>query len=230
MSERISLSHSRNVGIKYLFDKNLNTRYVAFPDDDTTFDLNFFYNFNKIITDNTKNYLIDVYGAGTRILYLKNNKNEGSQIAENCEKLAMSINMIINLDTIRKTGFFDEKLGIGALYGAGEDTDYFFRCVYESGAFTYTKLLWDFHPQYEKKHNEMSFKVLLKKYRNYGRGVIYMNYKHHLYVTAIKLCFSALFGSIVAFFHFDLKLMIVRFYAFFVRIFTLVGLILGIIK
>ncbi|GHT18853.1 hypothetical protein FACS189429_5920 [Bacteroidia bacterium] len=225
-SGKTSLSAARNVGLKFLFNNNFATHYVAFPDDDSSFDSNFFENFNFVIINN-KNYLIDVYGEGTDDLYLKNSIKDGAFISTNTSQIAMSVNMIINNDTIKAVKYLDEKMGIGAKYGAGEDSDYFLRCVSISGAFIYTKQLWNYHPKYETKHKKLIFSQLLKKYKNYGRGVIYLNYKHRLYGNAVKLCFSALAGSFVALLHLDFKLSLARLYAFFVRSFTFVGLLVS---
>ena len=142
----------------------------------------------------------------------------------------MSVNMLINIDTLEKVGYFDEKMGAGAIYGAGEDTDYFLRCVESSGPFVYNKSLWNFHPKFESKHERLKIQELINKYKNYGRGVIYLNVKHRLYITAIELCFNALFGSFIAFLKLDFKLALARFYAFFIRTYTFIMLILGLYK
>ncbi|MCL1868505.1 MAG: hypothetical protein FWF72_06125, partial [Paludibacter sp.] len=60
-TEKQSLSKARNVGIECLIEHEFDVRYVSFPDDDSSFDVNFFEKFNNIIIDNN-NYLIDVYG------------------------------------------------------------------------------------------------------------------------------------------------------------------------
>lgn len=42
---------------------------------------------------------------------------------------AMSVNMIIQYDHFIEIGFFDERMGVGAKYGAGEDGDFFLESV-----------------------------------------------------------------------------------------------------
>jgi hypothetical protein len=229
-SKRVSLSAARNIGIKYVLENTINAQYVLFPDDDSTFDDVFFNCLSSIVKDGRKNYLIDVYVENTNELYIKNNLPDGKLVINNKPQVAMSVNMLINMQTFKAVGFFDEKMGVGAEYGAGEDTDYFIRCVAFSGAFIYTKMIWNYHPDFEDKHNTFSFKQLLKKYRNYGRGVIYMNMKHHFYFSAFKLCISALGGSVLALINLDFRLSLARLYAFFVRSFTFVMLIIRIYK
>lgn len=230
MSDRISLSSARNIGLKYIIENQIKAKYVLFPDDDSTFDKHFFNDFSKIKVEEGNNFLIDVYGENSTELYIKNNLLDGELVKDNKSHIAMSVNMLINMDTIEKVGFFDEKMGVGAKYGAGEDIDYFLRCVASSGPFTYNKSLWNFHPKFESKHHNLKMRALINKYKNYGRGVVYLYVKNRLYVVAIKACFSALFGSFVAFLNFDFKLALARFYAFFVRSNTFVMLILGIYK
>ena len=230
MSNRIPLSTARNIGLKHIIKSQIKAKYVLFPDDDSIFDKFFFSNFSKIKDGNGSNFLIDVYGENSEELYIKNKLLDGELIKDNKLQVARSVNMLINMDTIEKVGFFDEKMGVGAKYGAGEDIDYFLRCVGCAGPFIYNKSLWNFHPKFESKHNELKIKALINKYKNYGRGVIYLYVKNRLYLAAINACFSALFGSFVAFIKFDFKLALARFYAFFIRSNTFVMLILGIHK
>lgn len=227
-SDRMSLSAARNIGLKYVIENKINTRYILFPDDDSTFDEHFFNRFGKLKDGEKKNFLIDVYGEGSTELYIKNNLLDGKLVKDNRTKVAMSVNMLISWHTIEKVGFFDEKMGVGTRYGAGEDIDYFLRCVEKCGAFVYNKRLWNFHPKYDFKHNNLALKDLIKKYKNYGRGVVYLNIKHRKYFSTILLCLKALFGSFVAFFKLDFKLSIARFCAFFFRTHTFIKLVFGV--
>jgi GT2 family glycosyltransferase len=230
MSDRISLSAARNVGIKYIFENKIKGKYVLFPDDDSTFDVHFFSRYNRLVDEKNSNFLIDVFAENTNELYIKNCLSDGELIKDNKDQVAMSVNMLISIDTIEKVGFFDEKMGVGAMYGAGEDTDYFLRCVSSSGPFVYNKSLWNFHPKFESKHESLTIKELISKYKNYGRGVIYLYVKHRLYISAIKSCFNALLGSFLAFLKLDFNLALARFYAFFIRVYTFGMLILGVYK
>lgn len=223
-TEKLPLSKARNIGITHLLENNIYFDYIMFPDDDTTFDKDFFNEFNGVVVNNC-NYLIDVFGQNTKDLYIENNIVEGQLIKTDKPKAVMSVNMLVNEKSFRKVGLFDEKMGVGAEYGAGEDTDLFLRCVALSGPFIYTKKLWNYHPKFEDKHKALSLKQLMRKYKNYGKGVIYLNVKHKQYLTALELCVSALGGSIAALLKFDVKLFVARLYAFFIRFYTLLVLI-----
>lgn len=224
-TEKTSLSKARNVGINYLLKNDLQFNYIMFPDDDTTFDKCFFVEFNNVVKSN-RSYLIDVYGQNTRDLYIENNIVEGQLVSTDKPKVVMSVNMLIHEKLFKKVGVFDEKMGVGTEYGAGEDTDFFLRCVALSEPFIYTKKLWNYHPKFEDKHKALTFSKLIWKYKSYGKGMIYLNVKHRQYVTAFQLCGSALGGSLVALLKLDIKLFVARFYAFFIRFYTLLFLII----
>ncbi|MDD4993356.1 MAG: hypothetical protein PHR83_14110 [Paludibacter sp.] len=225
-TEKLSLSKARNSGIKYLIENDIHFEYIMFPDDDSTFDSDFFYNFNNVVGEKKFNYLIDVYGLNSKDLYIENKLADGRLVISDKPKMVMSVNMLINEKSFREVGMFDEKMGVGTEYGAGEDTDFFLRCVTVSGPFIYTKKLWNYHPKFEDKHKKFKLNQLINKYRNYGKGVIYLNVKHKLYFSAIELCINALGGSLIALFSLDFKLFIARLYAFFIRFYTFISLII----
>lgn len=225
MINRHSLSAARNIGIKFLIDNNVKFEFIQFPDDDSTYDKSYFARFRNI-TEKNENYLIDVYGLGTDELYLPNNLVNNTKIDSIYPHVAMSVNLLVNYETFMKVRYFDELMGVGTMYGAGEDSDYFLRCVQESGALNYTKDLWNFHPQFESKHKQLNLSVLIDKYKSYGKGVIYLHYKHKMFKRAILLCVYAILGSFYALFYkLDIKLFLARLFAFWYRSITFIALV-----
>ena len=204
-----SLSNARNICLEYYVRNCFSSKYIMFPDDDTTFDESFFMNFSKIVTSNM---LIDVLCEGTREPYVTfKDLKDGEYTA--CYKHAMSVNMIVKSDNALEIGGFDESLGVGARYGAGEDGDYFIRVCKQFGPFKYTNQLWNYHPSADSKYSQISLIRLLKRYKTYGEGVIYLLLKHKMYFEAIKCVLSGFAGAIIAFFlNFNIKLSIARFY------------------
>lgn len=134
----------------------------------------------------------------------------------------MSVNMVISSEIQKKVGYFDENLGVGNYYGAGEDVDYYIRCIKAGGTFYYIKNLWNYHPLNATKHIDSTLTDLRKRYNSYGRGQIFMLLKHNLIAEALKCTLNGLFGSGFALMKGDYKLSIARANAFFVRFQTLI--------
>lgn len=208
-NQKYSLSKARNLCLDFYKSSQIDSTYIMFPDDDTTFDESFFMNFSRIVTSNT---LIDVLCKGTRIPYMSFRGLKNGDYTT-CHEHAMSVNMIVKSDNALELGGFDESLGVGARYGAGEDGDYFIRVCKQFGPFKYTNQLWNYHPSADSKYSQISLIRLLKRYKTYGEGVIYLLLKHKMYFEAIKCVLSGFAGAIIAFFlNFNIKLSIARFY------------------
>ena len=214
----IPLSQARNLAIRYVRDTGIQGRYVMFPDDDTLFDNNFFETFEMRVQGST---IIDVYGTGTNTLFKRILHKQNDRLCERDYAAAMSVNMIIDYDVFAKTGYFDERLGVGAPYGSGEDVDYYIRCCrHAPTGFRYERNLYNYHPLPDDKYRTMTFRMLAKRYRNYGRGMIYLFCKHRMYIPAVKCICSGAAGAILAFFKGNFKLAGARAYAAGVRLIT----------
>ena len=207
LNEVISLSKARNIALKYLFSESLSYNYIMFPDDDSSFDRDFFINFKQNIKSCS---LIDVYGTGTTTLYKSHNFKDGEILSLKNYKNAMSVNIIIDSDTQKKVGNFDENLGVGNYYGAGEDADYFIRCIKAGATFYYIKNLWNYHPFNNLKQNELPLPLLIKRYKSYGRGAIFMFLKHNMKKEAIYCILQGCGGAISALFRLNFKLAYAR--------------------
>lgn len=216
--ERVSLSEARNIGVKYLLDNNIRFSHIMFPDDDTTFSNTFFIRYKWYVKEN-QNYLIDVYCFGSNKLFKQNNYNNGDKLFRNNYEVAMSVNMIINYNTFVLIGLFDERMGIGAIYGAGEDGDYYIRaCNTSLHGFIFVKNIYNFHPSSTNKFQKLGLSHTINKYVNYGNGAIFMLCKHKMYMMAIKTCFRAIGGAIFSLYKFDFKLFVAFGIAFFSRL------------
>jgi hypothetical protein len=218
---RVSLSNARNIAIRYLLENGIEANHYMFPDDDSLYDESFFLNyFNNIELNHC--YLIDVYCTGTKELY-KFNKGKNGQIVRSTDyEMVMSVNMVVDNNTFKFVGFFDEALGVGAKYGSGEDIDYFFRCIKICNSFLYNKVLNNFHPKALDKFRYMNFIDLKFRYFNYGKGMIFVFYKHDLFYDALKCTIRALGGSLVCLFKFDFRMSFIYFLTFFSRISNLI--------
>lgn len=219
-NELMSLSRARNIALDYVDEKMIKYRYVMFPDDDSSFDRFFFENFRKSVKACS---LIDVYGTGTRILYKAHKMTDKQRLSIKDHVNAMSVNMIISSDVQMKVGKFDENLGVGTYYGAGEDCDYFLRCLENGAEFYYVKDLWNYHPLNAAKLSDLPFKVLKKRYQSYGRGAVYMFLKHEMRNDAGKCILGGIGGIVISLIKFDPKMALVRGFAVKERIKTYIS-------
>ena len=162
-NNQIALSSARNICLKYIYDNSLQFDHIMFPDDDSTYD-DFFFNNYLSIVNLGKSYLIDVKCEGEGILYVANNAKEGDLVGISNYHMAMSVNMIVSFEVLNKQFLFDESLGVGSKYGSAEDSDFFIRCVKESGPFNYSKMLYNFHPSPDVKYANLPLRSVIKRY------------------------------------------------------------------
>ena len=155
-SER-GLSRARNVGLKHISGD-----IVAFPDDDCWYPpdllervIRFFREHPDI--DGLTGCSRDETG---RLSNLKWDNAGGFVNKFNVWKRAVSYTIFLKSVVIRKTGLFDEKLGVGAgtPWGAGEEMDYLLRALENGARIYYDPNLVIFHPQPIKDFGPMAAK------------------------------------------------------------------------
>lgn len=191
---KLSLSAARNVAIKYIIEQQIRSDFIMFPDDDSTFNRSFFLNYKSLTKG--ENYIVDIYVTGTNSLFRKLNIRSNSLIKSNKWFVACSVNMLISFDSFIKVGYFDETLGVGTQYGAGEDNDYYIRICQISKGFYYNNLLYNFHPAFKEVVSNYTFSQLMRRYDGYGKGVVACLCKHKMYNAAFRVCLRALGGCI----------------------------------
>ena len=208
----IPLSQARNILLKS--ERIHAGSFYMFPDDDSVFDQHFFEFFTKIITGNT---LIAVKGTQSKSVYFLKMPERKWALISDFDK-AISVNMVIKGTTIQKVGNFDEKLGVGNYYGAGEDNDYFLRCN-AIEQFVFSNDLWNYHPLPCKNTLQPVSKILIR-YKSYGRGVVYMLLKHRMITEAAKVVVKGYLGCIKNLMMLNWKMAYVYFIAGSVRFYT----------
>lgn len=214
---QISLSKARNMGLEYVKANNIESKYIMFPDDDTTFDDKFFKNFNQC-TSGGNPLVIDVYEQGSARKYIKNNSKAGVMLHKKHYALVGSTNMIIPFNVAENVGLFDEMLGVGAKYGSAEDADYYIRCNDIVEGFYYAPELYNFHPKSSEQYKSMSFRQLKNRYQKYGEGAVFMLYKHRMYSQVFMVCTRALLGAGSFFIRGQFRLSLVYVVAFYYRV------------
>lgn len=217
VQEIISLSAARNYALSYLRRNQISFEHIMFPDDDSTFNAVFFRRYNSVV-EHDKCYLIDVFFVDSTDLYRTNSCRDLQKLNRKDYSSAMSVNLIICYSVLTLVGEFDENMGVGAAYGAAEDSDFYLRCIDLGGDFYYTKKLFNYHPHYETKYKKMSTKKLCQRFKAYGMGVEYLYCKHKMYYPAVKLLFRALGGSLFNLLSFNMSLALAYMYSFYYRL------------
>lgn len=213
IGKRLSSSESRNVGLKYLFTNIEEYNYVMFPDDDTTFNSSFWREFLKL---KKGNYVLNVLKKGTEEHYAKYSKRDEALMKKGDIDFVGCVRFLFSRELVNQLGLFDERMGVGAKYGAGEDGDYFLRSL-EFAPLYYKEYLYTFHPAPNDKYSKMSLNSIVKRFSNYGKGVMFLFCKHKMYFDALKMILRGAGGSIFLLLKFQFKLSAAYFVAFLIR-------------
>jgi hypothetical protein len=132
--EMISLSRARNIMIEKAredgaFDQQ---GLCAFPDDDAWYPPNILIALQSFFNTHPEVDLFACrYGAAPTNAYSSNPESiNGLYISSNCAQFirtTSSITIFLRIKLAASTGFFDERLGVGAVINGGEDLDYALR-------------------------------------------------------------------------------------------------------
>lgn len=142
--EPSSLSSARN---QVISDSQGNI--IGFPDDDCWFHELFFRDLIQYFTKNpsTPMLVCNIYDPTTNHYYGKRPKINTALNSNNIYHFPSSINMFINLNIVNKSNiYFNEKLGVGTKWGAGEDVELAFRINSKYYKSHYDGLMNVYHP------------------------------------------------------------------------------------
>lgn len=217
INSTLGLSAARNIAIRFVVENQLMSNHVMFPDDDSVFDFLFFERYKQNVARNV-NYIIDVYCTGTTRLFISHKYSVDKQFFRSDWKVACSVNMVISYESFIATGFFDENLGVGTKYGAGEDNDYFIRVSSNSACFLYNKQLYNYHPAPKQINRKYTQRQLIRRYNSYGKGLVYCLCKHRMIYSAVVVCCRAIGGAFWSLIHFKFNSFVCYLLSFFARI------------
>lgn len=170
--ERLSLSKARNLLIDEAFSsEKLGCDSVfAFPDDDAWY------------PDGTLELIDDVFNTNTNVdmFFCKYSNNPSSSApvfvsSPSVQKTisnASSNTIFFRGSMASKLGYFDERLGVGAELGGGEDTEYSIRAYYQSKDILYCDSELVGHRDPDEKYKRIYYKgALYAIAKNYNSGV-----------------------------------------------------------
>ena len=188
-----NLSVAKNTGLEIA-----NSNNICFLDDDVSIKNNYFYDcinfsqkkkcdliFNKIIQQKTLKPLS------------KNMRNHDIKINFLNSSCCLSSSMWIFLKNKNKI-FFDEKFGLGAKYGSGEETDYIFNNLKKKNSIYYLSKASIYHP--EEFSDQKNLTQVYDKFYSYGTGQGAL-LKKNIDISTIKINYLfiiSLFRSFVA--------------------------------
>jgi len=176
----IGLSHARNLALKIASGE-----YICLVDDDATYDVNYLLNASKVI-DKYPNLgvlsgrIIDPNDGRLGVKGMMKENEYKIRTTQEVFSFCMSACCIIKAD-IAIMEKFDERFGVGAQYGAGEETDIIWRIIYKGYSILYTPSLKVYHRIYKKDKLDLE---KVKKY-NMAFGALYA--KHFLYYRKIAI-------------------------------------------
>jgi hypothetical protein len=214
---KMGLSKARNIALKYLLDNILSAEYIMFPDDDSSFDSVFFDNFSSILGSN-KCYITPIYNEGTNDLYLGRRTPNGQSITPSNHQLIGSPNQIILYDKLSDKIFFNEELGVGALYGSSEDLDVFIKLFNSGEQFTFINNIYSYHPKKVAAYKQATFKKIIIRFKSYSTGFAYVIFKYRLF-SLVPEYLARTFGGFVVFLSkLQFRLAVAYFFKFFIRV------------
>jgi GT2 family glycosyltransferase len=128
---RISLSRARNVAIDYAREQRLleAADVVGFPDDDCSYPSGLLARVAALIDDGN-DIVVGTYGPAADRVDRERFPSTGRPLsAALTMRTVSSNNMFFAAHVVAAVGNFDERFGLGARYGAAEDTDYVLRAL-----------------------------------------------------------------------------------------------------
>ena len=190
-----NLSHAKNFGIK-----NSKYKIITFLDDDVLINNNYLLFgikmilkknvsllFGSIVTKNNNKISLNLLNKETLINY----SNFLSCIAS-----SMWIN---SKKYILRKKFFDQRFGLGSMYGSGEETDYVLNSLMENRKILFTPNLKVIHPNWVKRPNE------IWKYA-VGNGAIHKKFLNKKKLLFLRIFIKSLIISMILFVFFSLLL------------------------
>lgn len=204
------LSLNRNIGLKYCSGS-----IVGFPDDDCFYDSSVLERIINIF-DNNRNIsfvVSEVKDVNSNNIFIKSNDRVINR--KNIFKYCISYNFFIYKNA---SVSFDEYLGVGSVYGSGEETDYLWALLGKHDIGIFMKGAFIYHPRNEASENYkraysygLGFGAIFKKEIVHRRNYSYML----LYLYHILRTFS---GIVVKkhrlFYYYTLKGRIKGFFSF----------------
>jgi glycosyltransferase involved in cell wall biosynthesis len=169
-SDSRGLSKGRNLGIAHS-----KGQWLLFFDDDALLPDDILSRVSRVLSNN-ENRPVVYYGraliTGTKRPYLRKSAAMGRKISLLNFDSVCSIALLFNREVFLKAGPFDETLGAGVEYGAGEESDVILRALKNNCTVKFLPEFTVYHPPANTSDPE--------KRESYGKGIGAL-YKKHMF-------------------------------------------------
>lgn len=187
------LSKARNLALKYCSGE-----YIALLDDDARYSKEYLALANKIL-DKYKNKKLILSGKIIDDVlsedFIDYSKVSNGEIFDDKRifKVCLSAGLIINKSKLIEIDGFDERFGVGAFFGAAEESDMILRLISEGYKIIYVERMKLYHL---KPKLDISDNYYMKSY-SYALGGGALFKKHIIYRKNIKLVYRYIRSLIV---------------------------------
>lgn len=213
-SHSLPLSVARNWGLALIEQAGYRAQHLMFPDDDTVIPPAFFGVFSRRVKPGEA-YLGRVLNAEDHKEYKPYPDRDISGQDYALLPFVASVALLLPHAVVKKTGFFDERLGAGAPWGSSEDLDYYLRCLAHA-TFHFCRDIYNLHPGRFTKYGQMKTNQIWRRFKAYSDGYYYVMFKHRQTGRLYKLPLRALGGALLSLLRgqFSLSLLYLRLFAY----------------
>ncbi|MCR9155015.1 MAG: hypothetical protein NXI09_12975 [Bacteroidetes bacterium] len=202
VGKQMSLSASRNLALKFLFDQKVSAQHIMFPDDDTSFKKDFFEIYFNLEPQSA--YLAKICNEEDGADY-RNYPDKSRCGKESLIPWVASVSLLIPYTIAKKIGHFDPKLGVGAKWGSSEDLDYFLRAT-QHLEFCFLPELKNYHPSRFGKYEKMSSENIRKRFKAYTDGYLLVYFRYNLESKLGLFATRALGGAMISILRLNFRL------------------------
>lgn len=170
------LSNARNVGLK-----QVSGDIVAFPDDDCEYPAVLLEKVHKFFLENEE-YQILTCKSIDKMTRRPSNARWRKQPCQitvaKTFRIAISCTIFYEITDMNKNCYFNPLLGVGSIYGSGEETDFLIRLLKHGNRAFYQPSIEVYHP--DNSFDPGKYKESIKRNYYYGLGVGAL-FKIHLF-------------------------------------------------
>lgn len=206
------LSYNRNIGLKHSVGD-----IVGFPDDDCFYDKRILENVVGSLSSNSYMFVAaEMKDPETNFIWLK--RIDTFVFRKNIYKYCLSCNIFVRRNPLV---FFDERMGTGARFGSGEESDYLWSVLKKKDVGAFLKDAYIYH-----SYNNSSFDIHRAYTYGLGFGALFKKeifYRKNTEYVLIYVCYllRILVGCVVKknriFYYYTLLGRIKGFYLFHIK-------------